>query len=462
MTGTMLIEPGIGQWRSAVLGDDELPVTLTFHEDIALSAAGALFDARVTRVDAHLDIAFLDLGDDRDGMLSLRRAKLIAGGRAETISDCVTEGQMLRVQVVAEPSALDDKALPVTPRPRLTGRYVVAEAGGARLSFSKDLGPKTVKTLTPMLTGAASRAALIVRSRAGEVPAEAVAVEADWLTGILGAKCADKPGLVHAFSPLEQALLAVGQGTESLLIEGADALAQTKAMAETRWPDLSGLAELYKDTTPMFEAFGVEEAIEEALGDRIELPSGGWLSVHETPAVTAIDVNMGGALKGRSAGEAKLVVNLEAALAIAYHLRFQDIGGLVVVDFIDMAAKGAAKDLMDVLSGALKEDHVPVQHTGLSMFGLMELNRKRSGLSLRQRMLRQHKATDRPAAVALKLIRDGVRLGRTASPGNLTVTAPKPVLTWLERHTDLLDALKAQTSRAVTLAEGTPADIHLG
>ena len=445
-----IIEPGIGQWRSADIDADELPSDLRFHDDVAFSALDAVYDARVTRVDHALDMAFLDLGNDRTGVMNFRRARLLVKGQAQSIADCLTEGQLVRVQIVSEPSALEDKALPVTPRPRLTGRYVVAEVGAPRLNLSKDLTARRSKELKELIGPHVSAAALIVRSRAQDIPAEAVLAEAERLHSVF-AKPMVSVGLVHAWTPAEKALLAAPDTNTPILIEGGNCYAEARKTASQAWPDLHARLQPYEGTACAFEELGVEEAIEEALADRIILPSGGWISITPTPALTAVDVNMGGALKGMSAGEAKLVVNMEATLALAYHLRFQDIGGLIVVDYINMSGKGSTRELMQLIERTFKGDVVPVQHTGLSAFGLVEFTRKRSGLSLRDRMLRRRTPVARSAAISSSLLRTANRVGKGHEAGMLVITAPQSVLDYMSGNARLLDMLRAQTSREILL-----------
>lgn len=466
MTDNILtvIEPGIGGCRSADVGEDGLPTDLRFHDDVALSPLDAVFAARITRVDSANDMAFADLGGGLTGAMNLRRAKLLVKSNVRSISDCVQEGERLLVQVVAEPGALEDKVLTITPRPRLMGRYMVAEAGANRLNFSKDLGPKAVKALKEPLAASADSAALVVRSRAGSVRPEAVIAEAARLTAALATKPAE-PGLVFAMSPMEKALLAVPDESAEILIEGGGALADARALAASQWPDLTDRLKAYKGTDkgnrPAFEEYGVNEAIEEALGPRITLPSGGWISITETPAMTVVDVNMGSALKGMTASEAKLVVNMEAALATLYHLRFQDIGGLVVVDFIDMSAKGAARELMALIEETARTDRVPLSHTGLSTFGLVEFARKRSGVSLKGRMQVAARPRQRAGAAAMELLRRGARVGTGTGAGALVVAGPEPVIDWIRRHNHFIDELKAASHREVDLMLGTEPDVFL-
>jgi len=445
-----IIEPGIGQWRSADIGADELPTDLRFHDGEAFSPLDAIYDARITKVDHTLNMAFLDVGGGRSAVLNFRRARLLVKGQAKTIADCVQEGQMVRVQVLAEPSALEDKALPVTPRPRLAGRYVVAEAGAPRLNFSKDLTARRTKDLKELTAPLVEGCALIVRSRAGLVPIEAVIAEVKRLIAIFST-VENGVGLIHAWTPAEKALLACPEGETPVLVEGGSDFAAVKALTGQHWPDLHTRLEAYSDSERAFEALGVEEAIEEAVSDRITLPSGGWISITPTPALTAVDVNMGGALKNMSAGEAKMVVNMEATLAIAYHLRFQDIGGIIVVDYINMSGKGSTRELMHLIERTFRDDNVPVQHTGISAFGLVEFTRKRSGLSLRDRMLIQPAPVDRKAAAALALLRHAEHTGKEARVGALIMDAPEPVKNWLETNAPLLSELEKRTSRNLVI-----------
>lgn len=455
-----IIEPGIGGARSADIDGDGIPTDLRFHDDTTLSPLDGLFAARITNVDTANDMAFADLGGGLTGSLSLRRAKLRVKGQVAGIKDCVTEGERLLVQVVAEPNATEAKAVSITPRPRLMGRYLVVEAGASRLNFSKDLPPRTIRALSDELSVYAETAAIIVRSSAVDIAPEAIIAEAERLTGALST-APEAPGLVFAYSPLEKALLATPDDSAEILIEGGSAFADAKQIAGDQWPDLVPRLAPYKERAPAFEHFGANEAIEEALGERIELPSGGWISITETPAMTVVDVNMGSALKGRSASDAKVQVNLEAALATLYHLRFQDIGGLVVVDFIDMSAKGAARELMTLIERTAREDRVPLSNTGLSTFGLVEFARKRSGISLRGRMQAPPLVRQRASAVAIDLLRRGAHLGNAATPGALIVSGPEPVIGWIKANEQFLDELKESTKRPVELMLGSAPDVFL-
>lgn len=454
-----IIEAGIGCYRSADIGADSLPVELRFHDDAALSPVGAIFAARITQVDTANDMAFADLGNGLSGAMNLRRAKVLVKG-ATKIADCVQEGQRLMVQVVAETSGIDTgKSVSLSPRPRLLGRYCVVEAGNPRLNFSKDLPPSAVKSIKASFADAMPNAAVIIRARAETAPKAAVQ-EALWLAEQLQ-QSTEKPGQCFAFSPLEQALLAVPDSADAVEVEGGSILAQAKALAGSRWPDLKDRLNTFSGSEPAFDHYGVNETIEEALAPRIDLPSGGWISITPTPALTVVDVNMGNAFKGRSASDAKVLVNLEAALAVMHHLRFQNIGGLIVVDFIDMTQKGAAKELMAVIDDAAAQDSVPVQHTGLSTFGLVEFARRRAGLSLKDRLQVMPQPKTRVAGAALDMLRKAVLVGKRPEPGALVLSGPEVVTHWLKDHSQYLADLENQTQRQIEILLGATPDVFL-
>jgi len=459
-----IIEEAPGQWRSADIDEDGLPISLRFHDDTTISPVDAIYDARVTRVDQTLNMAFLDLGNGISGALNFRRARLLVKGPVNSIAECVREGDKLRVQVVSAPSALDtDKTYMVTPRPRLMGRYVVAEAGKPRINISKDITAKKTKILQAEIAALNIDAAIIVRSKANDIPLETILAEATLLANALTQPPSEKPGFVYSWSLPEKALLSAPDNTTSIRCSSGNTLATLKGIANRLWPDLSERLILFKGETdtPAFEELGVEEAIEEALAARIDLPSGGWISITPTPALTAVDVNMGNALQNMAAAEAKMVVNMEATMALAYHMRFQDLGGLIIVDYIDMFGKGHTQKLMKLIERTMREDSVPVQHTGVSMFGLVEFTRKRSGLSLRDRFLYTIPPADQPMARGLNLMRKAMHIGRSTEQGALIIQADTKVINWLKAIPQLQDDLAQKTQRQISLETSKNTDTFI-
>ncbi len=455
-----LIDEDAGGVRASRFDSEGFPKTVTYYRHWPLSAAGVVVDARITRIDKANDQAFLDFAGTV-GVLPVRRAKHLApksvSGRPISISDCVQEGALIRVQGVADAIPQDDKAITVTARPRLMGRYAIVESGvpGAkmRVNPSRSLSPKRAKALTHALIEDYSvSVTIILRSDADAVADDVVLQEVADLVGILTQK-ADKSGLCHAGDPLTAALRDAPSDVTAIVTTARDHSIIRSLMRKT-YPDLLKLGVLSDQQDGESLKDALDEAIDEALAPRIDLPSGGSISIHATPALTAIDVNMGGAFDGRTAADAKRLTNMEAAMAIAYHLKFQNIGGLIVVDFINMTGKGAVKALTDVLDEALRGDHVPIQRGGISQFGLMELSRSRSGLSLADLIQQPGVPKLRVEEALISLLSRARSLGLSNEPGDLHITVTPQMLQVLDRTPDLIDRLKDTTHRPIILATG--------
>ena len=199
----------------------------------------------------------------------------------------------------------------------------------------------------------------------------------------------------------------------------------------------------------------MDDAIDRALADRIPLPGGGWIAIDETRALTAIDVDAGSG--------AALTANLEAADEIARQLRFQDIGGLIVIDFIDMKGKAARQRLTKRLDGALADDPRGVRRSGPSPFGLVELNRPRVGPSLRQRLLNRPPPHPSAETAALALLRRAEREARAdRRPGAVVLVADPATADLLDGRPGWTDALAARTGRRVRIDVDAGLDIGGG
>jgi len=464
-TPRWLIEHGLSGCRAAALDADGFPVALSHYRDPSIMPEGGLYWGRVTGFDRASDMAFLDLGAGLVGVMNLRRAKALVSGRVDAISDCLTEGQYLRVQVVSD-TAEQGKALAVTPRPRLVGRYALLELTPTgteprpRVNISKDMPPQKTDRLRTLLLPLAADCGqtVILRTLAVLADDDAILAEASQLAAV-AALTRDTPGLIWAPTPLTAALIDAPM--DHAVTIGGVALDQAAISAEitANYPDLAET--LSFAGADLFEAEEINEAIDMALADRLDLPSGGWVSFHETPALTAVDVNMGYAFKGRIAAEAKRLVNMEAALAIMHQLRFQNIGGLIVVDFIDMTGRGAVADLMAVVDEAIAEDNLPTSRTNLSQFGMMELSRPRRGLSLRARLQQQRAPVPAVGEQVLELIDRACMLGLGAAPGSLVLALSQPAADWLSARGDLINLLADKTHRSVRVDIADGSDCYL-
>ncbi|MCH8081133.1 MAG: ribonuclease E/G [Proteobacteria bacterium] len=385
MTLNTLIEVGETTIRCALVEDGE---AVELHIiDVGDDRAGAIYLARVKKVEAKLNAAFLDLGGG-EAFLPFRHARALKDQGQKNISRLVAEGQTLLVKLIA-PEAQEDGKLPLaTANPMIAGRYALSgHLPGKALLSQKIAGPEKRAALTALLDQVGDGNSLVIRTNAEAVPPARVADEVKTLQALWKALEAGdgKVGMVlSALDGVERALRDYApHEVEEVLINHQVTYLKAAKLADEKWPDLKGKIRHYQEPAPLFEAFGVGMRIDAALSGVILLPSGGNLKIEETSAMTVIDVNSGAGRTGTSPEGVYLATNLEAAKAVARELRFQNISGLIVVDFIDMRSKADQEKVVAALDQGLARDPLPVERTGLNRFGLLSLRRKRRGSPLK-------------------------------------------------------------------------------
>ncbi len=341
---------------------------------------GAVHIARIVAVYRETASALLALADGQEAILPFKYA------RQQPV-----EGAALMVQIKKAALPSSRKRAVATSRPALVGRTVVVQPFGSGLAFSKraDWAEKE-PAIRDQLRRIAKDAGLTVRTAALETSAENIHREA---VGLMthwqktDRMDADAPRhLTAAVSPIEGLIRDHAPPAGDILIEKPALFAEARKIVKRLWPWLEDRLVRWKEPEPLFEAFGIQDAIERALSPRIPLPSGGWIRIDQTEALTAIDVNSGGAASGRGAAAMRLALNREAALEVAAQLRLQNIGGLIIVDFLDMKTSRDQGKVLNIFDRALAMDSRPVERTGFSRFGLVEVSRKRMGPNLREWM----------------------------------------------------------------------------
>jgi ribonuclease G len=251
-------------------------------------------------------------------------------------------------------------------------------------------------------------------------------------------------------SPVERALRDEVDGDVGrILIDDPMAVAAARAYAERAMPGMTAKIETYEGALPLFEAWNIEDDIA-ALGDtRVPLPSGGWITIEATEALTAVDVNSGSYIESGGLEETSLRVNIEAAEAIGRQLRLRGIGGLIVIDFIHLGGSENIARVLGALKAACAKDRVPSQILGMSEFGLVEMTRKRLRDPLAKRMTEDCRRCDGHGrrktreTVAVDILRR-VERAAAAAPGKAIVVRAAPAMVrWLEmRQDEVLAALR--------------------
>lgn len=398
MAKTLLIHAGIAELCAAVAEDGVLTrywseMTLDEEGNGARSGrAGDVVLGRVVRVMPGIDAAFVDIGDSRDGFLNARDAA--PGGShsdgRRRIGELVREGEAILVQVAKD--AGDGKGARLTANVTLPGRLLVFSPAGARAAVSRrieEAGERARLTAIveeilrdglPEAAGAGlvARTAAISAS-AGELREDAASLAAAWADICAARDTAAPPATLHAELGAVERLLRDEAGADigRVLVDDASAFAAARDYAARAVPQMAERIEKYEGREPLFAAFGIEDGIAALAEARVDLPSGGWIVIEGTSALTAIDVNSGGHGGTADAQATALAVNGEAAEAIARQIALRGIGGLIAVDFLKLAREEDCERLAARLREALQEARIPAEVSIIPSLGLAALALRR-------------------------------------------------------------------------------------
>ena len=365
MEREIFLECGPDRVRMAVVEDGKLceyAVECAGQE----KQTGSLYKGRVQRVLTGMQAAFVDIGLEKNAFLPLREGERLHGGDERL------------VQVLKEPPG-ETKGLRVTQEIALPGRYCVFKPLGGGVSVSHKIEAAQREQMRAALAPLCPPGAgLVLRTQAAQAGADDIRAEIDALTARwrqierdFGQKSG--PGLVWREENLALRMLRDVQNRETtrVCVQGSGALEALRGQVPAEI--LSGC----ESETPIFDLYGLEDKIERATHRRIWLGCGGYLVIDPCEAMTVIDVNSGKYTGKAGLEETAYAVNLEAAAEIARQLRLRDIGGIVVVDFIDMQETAHHEGLISAFQEALLADRSKVNLVGLTGLGLAELTRRR-------------------------------------------------------------------------------------
>jgi ribonuclease E len=356
-----------------------------------------IYKGKVTRIEPSLEAAFVDYGEERHGFLPLKevarssfRHSYQDSGRRPTISEVLEEGQELVVQVEKEERG--NKGAALTTFISLPGCYLVLmpnnpRAGGVSRRIEGDERDDIHSLLNAIQVPEGM--GIIVRTAGSGRSQE----ELQWdleillrLWDVIQRASADRPSPFLIYQEGNAVIRALRdylrKDIDEILIDHEDVYADVVNHLKLIRPDFVQRVKHYKDPTPLFTRFQIESQIESAFKRDVRLPSGGSIIIDHTEALVSIDINSAKATKGGDIEETALKTNLEAANEIARQLRLRDIGGLIVIDFIDMTPIRNQREVEDRLRNALAMDRARVQIGRISRFGLLEMSRQRLRPSL--------------------------------------------------------------------------------
>lgn len=418
MSSELIINSRSYETRVALV-ENGVVVELYIERDSGRELMGNIYRGRVVRVLPGMQAAFVDVGLERTAFLyvsdvysdfsDFEQMMLNAGEVNETldtdkiedsikkksghsgfqIEDLLHEGQSIMVQVSKEP--LGNKGARLTSHVSLPGRHLVLMPTVDHIGVSRKIEDREererlkgiIRDINPGSFG------FIVRTVAENTSKEKLAAEMDFLLKLwenIRGKMEKGNNPVLLYKDLTITLRAVRdlftREVDRLIVDSDDAYEKIMAFIETFASRLKYSVELYEGAGPIFDAFGIEIEISRALGNKIWLKSGGYIVIELTEALTSIDVNTGSYVGKRNLEETILKTNLEAVKEIAYQLRFRNIGGLIVIDFIDMEKISNRERVSMALKEALSKDKAKTNILPMSDLGLIEMTRKRTRASL--------------------------------------------------------------------------------
>lgn len=473
MQKDVLINAGAGEIRVAVVEDGRLQ-DLMLERTLGLddgprrkadgrtghSLIGNIILGRVQRVLPGMQAAFVDVGLERAGFLGAREARCLADlpgydeERMPKIGECVHEGEEIIVQVVKDP--IGDKGARLSANITIPGRLAVLVPNTPGVALSRRIeeegerdrmmalgeqmiaegGDRLVPGAGYILRTAASEATLSDLKEDAERLAEA------WRPVLAKRQSAKAPAtLYHDLDPVERTMRdTVRSSTTRVVIDDAQAAEAARAYCRRAMPEAEGKVELFTGPGALFDAYNIEDEIARLTVPKVPLPSGGWITVEGTEALTAVDVNSGSFTASTGLEETSFRVNLEAADEIGRQVRLRGVGGLIVVDFIHLSEPRNIERVLDTLAESLSKDHTPTQISPMSEFGLVEITRKRVRDPLVKlmseccRSCSGHGRKRTRDSVALEVLRS-VERAAAAAPGKpITVRASGEVVRWLEDH----------------------------
>jgi ribonuclease G len=407
MTKDLIVSTTPQETKVALL-DDNVVSELFIEREAHRGIAGNIYKGRVTRVLPGMQSSFVDIGQERDAflyvadvleeldenLLTPEEAQAAGGGngpRPSSIEEMLEPGQEVVVQVVKE--ALGQKGARITSHVSLPGRYVVfmpaVEHVGVSRKIVDDDERRRLKTILKDLRQQRGGGGLIARTAGSGHSAEDFERDFQYLTRTWDevravASRQQAPALLHRELGLVQRLLRdiLSDDVASIRLDTEKEFQRTLDMVRQLSPDLAARVRLYNGHGTILEEFGVTGELERALRSKVWLESGGYIVINQTEALVAVDVNTGRYTGKKQLEETILKTNLEATKEIVRQIRLRDLGGIIVVDFIDMEERKSRQKVMAALEQELKKDRSPSKILSVNEFGLIILTRKRVRQSL--------------------------------------------------------------------------------
>jgi len=407
---------------------------------------GNIYSGRVARVLPGMQAAFVDIGLERSGFIHIADILGPGGVADERIADHLYEGQMLTVQVLKDP--LGKKGARLTTQLSVSTRYLVYMPQSDHVGVSQRIEDADERARLQQALAEALDAedvdlngGYILRTAAegcgvAEIAADLGFLKRLWSAVSRRAAAAQSAQLLYEDLPLQLRTVRdlARPGVGRILIDSEESYRALHEFCTEDMPEVAGLLERYTGDRPIFDLHGIEEDMQRALARVVPLKSGGHLVIDQTEAMTTIDVNTGSFVGRRNQEETLFKTNLEAATALARQLRLRNIGGIIIVDFIDMHDAEHRRQVQRALEKAMARDPARNKITGVSDLGLIEMTRKRTRDSLERQLCEECPCCSgrgmlkTAETVCYEIFREILREARAYETGGLMVLASPPVV----------------------------------
>ncbi len=445
---------------------------LHIERSIQRGHVGNLYLGKVVRVLPGMQSAFVDIGLERAAFIHVadlrqNRNERSKGLPVTPIEKLLFEGQPIMVQVIKDP--LGSKGARLSTQISIAGRMLVYLPFDPHVGISQRidseadrnaLRERVLRFLTEEESGG-----FIVRTQAEgasdeELESDRRYLRTLWISIQEKLKTQPAPSLLYSDLTLPQRVLRdmVTPSTSNILVDSRSTTQELTEWAQIYTPSVVERIRHYSGERPLFDTANVDDEITRALSRRVDLKSGGYLIIDQTEALTTVDVNTGGYVGGRNFGDTIFKTNLEAAVAISRQLRLRNLGGIVILDFIDMEDAEHRETVLAELNKALGRDRTRVTVSHFSQLGLVEMTRKRTRDSLAHQLCEpcptcQSRGSVRtPRTLCYEILREILREARQFSPKEFRILASQAVVDlFLEEESDHLAILGDFIGKPISL-----------
>lgn len=425
---------------------------------------GSIFKATVSRIESSLDAAFVNFGSKRHGFLPLKDLSSEYYKKINGKTECtLKEGQEIVVQVTKEERGTKGAAL--TTQIGLAGRFLVlipnsSRSGGISRRISGEERDQIKQALDSI--NIPDNMSVIVRTNGLGRTSEELSLDLAYLLALWdeinnNIPNTESPALIYRDDKLIVRVVKdyFKDDIEEILIDDKNTFNEAKEFIDAVLPDHADKVMLYEEEIPLFNRYQIESQIELAFQREISLSSGGSIVIDPTEAMTAVDVNSARSTKGKDIEDTAYKTNLEAAKEIARQLRLRDVGGLVVIDFIDMLDQSHQEKVEAAFRKAVYSDRARVQISGISKFGLLEVSRQRLRPSLNESYDIEHVLVRGPRSLGQSILRIIGEDSAKDNTGEIQVYVPSDVASYLlnEKRNDIINIEKTNNIRVLIIAD---------